>query len=90
MTRTTKLELQQALNTMGEEVQRLRIEVSTLRGDRDMWRERAESFAAIPPMPDHPAHRRAPAVKPPSAFQLACAAAREMAQRTGKCIKVGA
>lgn len=95
MARTTKLELQQALATMGAEVQQLRVLVSQLSADNARLAKAAATAPTAPGLtPARAAYleRRAQRVAndQPSAFQLACAAAREAAIQHGRVVRVEA
>lgn len=76
MSRITKLELQQALNERNAQLDVARLRIAELEGDVNVLRMRLG--AAQPP---------STVVR--SNYQLACQKARELAQRTGKCVVVG-
>lgn len=81
MSRTTKLELQQALSALGAEVEALRVENAQLKATLAVR-------AAAKPAP------RVYVAPQPTAEQLAyraaMVAARDLAIRTGRTVKVGA
>lgn len=98
MASITKLELQQALAARNTELEAARLRIAELEGDVaalqaqlgrerahvEQLREAADSLVRDPVRP----------VREPSAEQLAyraaCAAARDLAMRTGRSVKVGA
>lgn len=90
MARTTKLELSQALAALGTEVQALRVKCAEQAAT-------IEALKAAKPSAPNAAPERATFVRKPyepSAEQLALraamAAAREMAMKTGRSVRVGA
>lgn len=75
-TRITKLELQQALSERNAQLEAARLRIAELEGDINVLRMR---LGAVQPT--------STVVR--SNYQLACQKARELAQRTGKCVRVG-
>lgn len=71
----TKLELQQALDARNQELEQARLLIAKLEGDVAMLRRKQAAA---------PVERTA--LTP---FRAACAAAREMAMRTGRSVVVG-
>lgn len=100
MSRTTKLELQQALSALGAEVEALRVEASTLREDNRILRitldaankelEAAALAAAAKPAPRVRTYVAPQPTAEQLAYRAAMVAARDLAIRTGRTVKVGA
>lgn len=85
--RTTKLELQQALNALGAETEALRVEVSQLRETNRILREKLEAAPTVAPRTAYASRQATPEQL---AYRAALAAAKELAMRTGRSVRVGA
>jgi hypothetical protein len=91
MARTTKLELEQLLSARNEEVQELRLRLAVADGNVVAYRAKCEELES-----EVRELRGNGATECPrnlgatgSAYRMSLARARELAMRTGKCVKVG-
>lgn len=86
---TTKLELSQALTARNTELEAARLRIAELEGDVAALTAKLERAEAASPT-QRPRYQPRPATADQLAYRAACAAAREMAMRTGRSVKVGA